>query len=40
MGNSYGNDEDVSRFERDLLVDGYEVRHQGVCQQMLTMSVD
>ena len=31
MIKSFGNDEDVSGFEGDVLVDGYETRHQGVC---------
>ena len=39
-GNSSGNDEDVSRFEGDVLVDGYEMRHSRICQQMLTMLAD
>ena len=40
MDNSSRNDEDVSRFERDVLVDGYKTRHPRICQQMLTMSTD
>ena len=40
MGDSFKNDKDVLGFEENVMVDGYEVRHQGIRQYMLTMSVD
>ena len=40
MDNPPWDDEDVSGFEENILVDGYETRHQGVHQSKSIVSTD